>query len=172
MKPVVFRPAGVSATATPRAAWMLAWTLAWTLGLGLAVGCGGRASVDRTSSTGEDPFGNRTSTSGSSIHFHGSAAEAQLARAKSLASDGKFAEATEIFEALYTDLATAEAVRAEALLRWAEAEGSLLNPQRNLDRAIARLNLFEERFPASPLLPDARASRARLQALVAAPGGG
>lgn len=129
----------------------------------LVLGCGGRSTVERSTSQGEDPMGEPISTSSSSVTLHGSRAEAQLATAKSKAREGHFDEAVRDFKALYQDEGNPEAVRAEALFHWANAEGSLLNLGRDLDAAIGHLELFLDQFPRSPLVPDAKEALERLR---------
>lgn len=130
----------------------------------LLLGCGGRSTMDRSTHQGEDATGEPISSSSSSLVIHGSRAEAQLERAKSQAREGRFDEAIRELRALYQDKGNPEPLRAEALLRWAEAEGSLLNAGRDLDAAIDHLELFLDQFPGSPLRRDAEQALERLRA--------
>jgi hypothetical protein len=130
----------------------------------LASGCGSRTTVDRSYHEGEDALGERTASENTALTLHRTAAQAELTRAKALARDGRCGDSISLFHSLHQKQGVPEEVRAEALLRWAEAEGNLLNPQRDVDHAVARLELFEAQFPKSALLPQAGASLERLRA--------
>ena len=134
----------------------------WLTILLAGAGCGQRATVERTYTEGEDPSGEYTESYGTSIGLE-SGPQNDLNRAKALARDGNFDLAIELFSAVYRSESVEEEIRAEALLRWAESEGNLLNPERNLDRAIQRLELFQEQFPRSVHLDEAQRSLERLR---------
>lgn len=90
--------------------------------------------------------------------------ESELEKAGRLLSARDFGGAIEIYQRLYRS-APDQAVRAESLLRWAQAEGNLLNPDRDLDRAIARLELLVEEFPDATVHRSALEELDRMRAL-------
>ncbi|MFO7653271.1 MAG: hypothetical protein R6X25_05545 [Candidatus Krumholzibacteriia bacterium] len=144
---------------------------ALALGLSLALaacstlaGCS-RATPEQRFSEGEDPLGRRTATTETSLGMQPSEARADLMRADALWRNGDFAEALPIYRRIYAQRFLEPDLRARAAFAWAELEGNLLNPRRDLDAAIARLESFLEEFPESSLVPEAEASLLRLRAL-------
>ena len=122
-------------------------------------GCGTRPRVERT--MGEDPI-EGGETYSQSVSFEADDAEAALRDAAALVRQREFGPAIIIHQRLYRDQAQPESIRARALLRWAEAEGHLLNPDRNVDAAIARVELMLEEFPDSELRFEAEDTLERL----------
>ena len=123
----------------------------WTaLGLVLlaSAGCANRAVTEQKVDDYDGSLSQGTSFS----------QESELEEAGRLLSTRDCGGAIEIYQRLYRS-SPDQAVRAESLLRWAQTEGNLLNPDRNLDRAIARLELLVEEFP------DAAVHRSALEEL-------
>lgn len=129
---------------------------AGTLGLLLLLGtgCGNRAVVERSSDDYERSVSQSTTFT----------RESDMERATRLAGERDFAGAIAIYQRLYRS-SPDTSVRAEALLRWGQAEGSLLNPDRDLSQAIARLELLVSEFPDSAVRETAEAEILRLQGL-------
>jgi TolA-binding protein len=65
-----------------------------------------------------------------------------------------FAGAIGIYRNLYQNSPDDE-VRARALLEWAQAEHSPINPEHDADAAAARLSLLLERYPDSAVAVEA-----------------
>jgi outer membrane protein assembly factor BamD (BamD/ComL family) len=65
-----------------------------------------------------------------------------------------FAGAIAIYRNLYQN-SPDDAVKARALLEWAQAEHSPVNPDRDADAAAARLKLLLERYPDSAFAAEA-----------------
>jgi hypothetical protein len=98
---------------------------------------------------------------GSGERFVLSPADDPLVREILIATEGKFAELTEIYRAAFT-AGTTPALRA---LRWMAAEGQLVGPviTNNFDALAARAGLteycvrrYDEIIPDVPLVPEAR----------------
>lgn len=119
-----------------------------------SAGCANRAVVDRRV---DDYDGSVTQ----STSFQ---REGEMERAGRLLGERDFAGAIEIYQRLYRSAPDLE-LRAESLLRWAQAEGNLLNPDRDADRAIARLELLLEEFPQAPVQREAKEELERMRRL-------
>lgn len=130
---------------------MRSQTFGWTvlsLFLVTSAGCANRAVTEQKIDDYDGSMSQNTSFS----------QESELEKAGRLLSTRDFGGAIEIYQRLYRS-SPDQAVRAESLLRWAQAEGNLLNPDRDIDRAIARLELLVGEFP------DAAVHRAALEEL-------
>ena len=117
------------------------------LAIGLVLlGCGKRATVDRTYDQGESPLGDPEESYGTNISFSDDE-DAELDRAKALVRDRRFADATRVLTHL-TQTAGGD-VRAEALLRLGEVQGSLMNPDKDYAAAVATLETLVNDYPRS-----------------------
>ena len=116
-----------------------------TISLSLA-GCGLSASVSEES----DPYSDEQSYS-RSVSFESSD---RFEEAQKLEMARDFAGAIAIYRNLYQNSPDDE-VKARALLEWAHAEHSPINPDRDTDAAAARLRLLLERYPDSAVAAEA-----------------
>lgn len=126
----------------------------------LLAACGSKVSVDRTYEERED-LGE--ATYGSSVQFQ-SEDERALDQAKASIRDQKHAEATAALKRLYDDVSTKREIREEALYLLAEVQSALLNPDRDVSKAIVTYERFLEEFPRSELAFRAEESLERLRA--------
>ena len=123
-------------------------------GLLLNSGCGSRAVTTQTYDEVDDSWSQSTTFE----------SEDDFQRAGRLVRERDFGGAIEIYRRLYRNAPETD-TRARALLRWAEAEGSLLNPDRDLDQAIARLELLLEEFDDATVRQEAQERLERLRGL-------
>jgi len=122
----------------------------------LALGCGNRVDVEtRTDPYGEDgePSYSRSATVSDENDFE---------RAERLVREGDHAGAITIYRDLYRR-APSKDDKALALYEWARVEGNLLNPDRNLDAAIARMELLLNEFPDAAVAFRAREELNRMR---------
>lgn len=117
-------------------------------------GCGQKARVETDYREGQDAEGNDTVSHSRNIEF-GSAVEMKFRDARAHLRSGRFREAILSAQSLYRDQGLDRERRAEALLLWAEAEGQVLNPGRDLDSAIARVELLLQEFGDTEAADDA-----------------
>lgn len=120
--------------------------------------CGQRVSVEERL----DPYGGEDGE-GEYSRSTTLAGEDAMQRAERLTREGDFNAAIDVYRNLYRN-APRSSVKAEALYEWARVEGNLLNPDRNVDQAIARLELLLEEFPDATIAFRAREELRRLQA--------
>lgn len=119
--------------------------------------CGQRVSVEERL----DPYGGDDGE-GETSRSATLAGEDTMQRAERLTREGDFGGAIDVYRNLYRHAPGAEA-KAEALYEWARAEGHLLNPDRDVDAAVARLELLLEEFPDASIAFRAREELRRLQ---------
>lgn len=120
------------------------------------LGCGNRVDVEtRTDPYGEDgePSHSRSATLSS---------EDDLERAERLVREGDHAGAIAIYRKIYRSAPSSDD-KALALYEWARAEGNLLNPDRDIDAAIARMELLLNEFPNAAVAFRAREELNRLR---------
>lgn len=142
---------------------MPARTVALAVLLSMIVGCGNKAVLTHSSETREDPIEGETRSEGTSVSFEDETSvrfDAAAAMVRGRDFDGAIA----IYRNLYQHSPASED-RATALLRWAGAEGHLLNPAKDLDAATARLELLLEEFPSSGRANEALRELDRLRGL-------
>lgn len=124
----------------------------------LATGCDRRVDVE----TRTDPYGSADDDGPTTTRSTTLRSEDALERADRLVREGDFDGAIGIFRDIYRRGTSSDA-RASALYEWARVEGNLLNPERDLDGAIARLELLLEEFPDATVAFRAREELARLR---------
>lgn len=137
------------------------WVAACVAGLLLA-GCGQNTRVETDYREGVDAEGNDTVSSSRNIEF-GSAIDMQFRDARAHLRSGRYREAILSAQSLYRDRGLDRERRAEALLLWAEAEGHALNPGRDLDSAIARIELLLQEFGDTEAADDAESALERMR---------
>ena len=123
----------------------------------LLLACGNRVDVEERLDPSHDLEG-ETDTS-RSVTLRG---EDALQRAERLAREGDYQAAVDAYRNLYRN-ASRSSTRALALYEWARVEGNLLNPDRDVDAAIARLELLLEEFPDAEVAFRAQEELRRLQ---------
>ena len=138
-------------------------TIALAVLLAMIVGCGNKTVLTRTSETREDPIEGEVRSEGTSVSFEDET-RMRFDEAAAMVRGRDFDGAIAIYRNLYQHSPASED-RATALLRWAGAEGHLLNPTKDLDAATARLELLLEEFPTSGRANEARRELDRLRAL-------
>ncbi|HKK71692.1 MAG TPA: hypothetical protein VKA86_10780 [Candidatus Krumholzibacteria bacterium] len=119
-------------------------------------GCGGRAEVERRIDPDADDL---DGTVEQTTTLRGESLQEEAAR---LMRQHDYDGAIAIYRDLYRHDSRDE-VRAEALYSWARAEGHLLNPERDVDEAIARLEMLLEEFDHTRIAFRAREELERLQ---------
>lgn len=117
-------------------------------------------SMGRTTSTSSQSEDTRSA--GASISLHGSSDEAAFERARDYARDGRIEDADTILTQLAQSAATDPEYREKALFELGELWSSVLNAQRNPERAAGYFGRFLEEFPDSERAPEARAALERL----------
>ena len=120
------------------------------------VGCGGRAEVGRRVDPDADDL------DGTVEQTTTLRAESLQEEAARLMRQSDYDGAIAIHRDLYRH-GNRDEVRAEALYSWARAEGHLLNPERDVDAAIARLELLLEEFDHTEIAFRAREELERLR---------
>ena len=126
------------------------------LALGFAIGCGNRVET-RTDFENEPGEVHDAVTQRTTLRSEG-----DLEKADRLVRESDYDGAIVIFRNLYRNAPDPD-VRARSLYGWARAEGHLLNPKRDIDAAIARLELLLEEFPDSDVAFRAREEAARMR---------
>jgi hypothetical protein len=122
----------------------------------LVSGCGGRAEVERRVDPYDDDL-DGTIEQSTTLR-----SESLQEEADRLLRESDYDGAIAIYRDLYRH-GTRDEVRAEALYEWARAEGHLLNPDRDVDEAIARLELLLEDFEHTEVAFRAREELERLR---------
>jgi tetratricopeptide (TPR) repeat protein len=117
-----------------RIAWPGSLLVALTL-----VSCGGRTV------TKETPEGGYSVTRTMSLD----SARGLIDTGRQARMEGRYAEATEAFRAVYDDRSLAADLRAEALFELGQVHADLLNPQRDYPEAIAHFETLLRDFPDS-----------------------
>ena len=138
-------------------------TLALAALLAMIAGCGNKTVLTRTSQTRDDPIEGEVRSEGTAVSFEDQT-RLRFDEAAALVRERDFDGAIAIYRNLYQHSPASED-RATALLRWASAEGHLLNPSKDLDAATARLELLLEEFPSSARANEARRELDRLRGL-------
>lgn len=121
----------------------------------ITTGCGQRVDVE----TRSDPSDELGESYGRSATI---SSESDFERAERFVREGDHVGAIAIYRTIYRTAASSDD-RAEALYEWARVEGNLLNPDRDLDGAIARLELLLEEFPEASVAFRAREELNRLR---------
>lgn len=133
-------------------------TISFLILLLLVAACGNRVDVEtRTDPYGDPETGEPTYSQSATLRT-----EDALERADRLQREGDFAGAIAVYRDVYRRDASSDD-RATALYQWARAEGNLLNPDRDIDAAIARLELLLEQFPDATIAFRAREELTRLR---------
>ena len=133
------------------------------LALGLVLSsCGRKPHVDTDYREGQDVTGEDSISHSRNIEFD-SAIEMQFRDARQHLQSGRYRQAILSAQSLYRDRGLDRERRAEALLIWAEAEGHVLNPGRDLDSAIARIELLLEEFGDTKAADDAEDALERMR---------
>ena len=133
------------------------------LALGLALSaCGRKPYVDTEYREDVDVTGEDTITESRNIEFD-SAIDMKFRDARQHLQSGRYRQAILSAQSLYRDLGLSRERRAEALLLWAEAEGSVLNPGRDLDSAIARIELLLQEFGDTKAADEAEDALERMR---------
>jgi len=124
--------------------------------------CGHRASVSRGYSEGSDVEGNDSAEYSSDVEF-GSAVEMRFQDTEAHLREGRFEEAIRSAQSLFRDYGLDREKRAKALLLWAQAEGSALNPSRDVDSATARLELLIDEYAHTDVASEAQRTLRRFR---------
>jgi hypothetical protein len=137
-------------------------TFATLAAISVLSACGHRGEVSHGYSEGQDPEGNDTESYSSNLEF-GSAVDMRFRDLDAHLRAGRYDEAIRTAQTLYRDHGLSRERRAKALLRWAEAEGNALNPSRDVDDAIARLELLLDEYPKTEVADEARSTLDRFR---------
>ncbi len=125
-------------------------------------GCGHQARITSDFEEGMGPEGEDHQRYSRDLEF-GSAVDMQFRDTEAHIRNGRFREAIRSSQTLFRDHGLDAERRARALLLWARAEGSSLNPERDVASAIARLELLLEDFEQTSAAREAKNLLRRLR---------
>jgi len=125
----------------------------------LLLGCAGKVETRRESDRREDEQEISTKAS-----FHGSGAAAQLEQGRQALSLGQYDQALEAFQAVSTDAGAKSEQRADALFGMGQVWSNVLNPKRDVDKALEAYQQILADYPNSPRREATEQAIAGLQA--------
>jgi len=117
-------------------------------------------SCASTSSTTREEDGTNTSFS-----FHGSGAEADIAKARQLRVDGQYNEAATLLLSVYKSPANESQFREEALFEVSQVHSYLLNSAKDYDKALGYLEQLLDEFPETEFRDEAEEQIKHIKAL-------